>query len=85
MIDRRDHFLQRLYNHSLLLRSARFDRRLFLLRNAGSLALIDRDPDRGRDATFEYFDSKVVYLSKAGQQAQPALILNRGLVDEMVP
>src|SRR5207248_11661708 len=52
--------------------------------NGGSSALIERDPDRGRYASFEHFDSKVVYLSEAGQQPRPALIFNRGPVDEAI-
>src|SRR2546423_13955680 len=52
--------------------------------NGGSPALIDGDRNRGRDTTFEHFYSEVVYLSKAGQQAHPALILNRGPVDEVI-
>ena len=40
--------------------------------------------DRERDATFEHFDSEVVYLSKARQQPHLALILNRSPVDDAI-
>src|SRR5258707_15274005 len=62
----------------------RCDGRLFLPRHGGLSALIDRDPDRGRDAAFEHFDSEVVYLSKAGQQPPPPLIFKRSPVDEAI-
>jgi hypothetical protein len=42
-------------------------------------------PHRGHrgDASFEHFDSEVVYLSKAGQQAHPAVIFKEGPIDEV--
>jgi hypothetical protein len=57
---------------------------LFPLRNAGSSALIDRDRDRGLHAAFEHFDSEVVYLREAGEQAHPALIFKRGPIDKAI-
>src|SRR5438094_338653 len=79
----RVYFLQCLRNR-LPLRNARCDRRLLLLGNGGSSALIDRDRDRGRDATFDHFNSEVVYLSKARQQAHSAPIFKRSPVDEAI-
>ena len=40
--------------------------------------------DRERDATFEHFDTEVIYLGKPGQQAHPASIFERGPVDEVI-
>jgi hypothetical protein len=57
---------------------------LSLPRNSGSPALIDGDPDRGIDASFEHFDSEVVYLGESGQQAHPAFIFESGPVDEAI-
>ncbi len=53
LIDRGDQFLQCLRNH-LLLPSARCDRRFSLRGDGGSSALIDRDPDWGRGASFAF-------------------------------
>lgn len=65
-------------------RSDRCDRRLLLPRNFGSLGPINGDPAREFEASFEHFNSEVVYLGESGQQAHPAFIFEGGPVDEAI-
>src|SRR5262249_16894388 len=45
---------------------------------------VDRKQDGWCDTSLKNFDSEVVYLSKAGQQAHSARILKRAPVDEAI-
>src|SRR5205814_9059060 len=82
-IDRGDYFLECVRN-PLLLRSASCAPRLFAFRSRGSPPFVDRNLDGWRDTSLEDFDSEVVYLGKAGQQAHSALIFKRGPVDKPI-